>query len=508
MRSSAFAQTRSLVLIGSLVVVGVLVGLLVVQQKKSAQTADARPGQPSLIVYCAAGLKLPVDAVARKYQEEYHVPVQLQYAGSGTLLSNLRVAKLGDLFVAADRSYIETASKDGLIDEIMPLAKQHPVIAVKKGNPKSIHTLDDLLRPDVRYAMANPEQASIGRSIKKILTQSGQWETFQRQAKVMKPTVTDVANDIKIGSVDAGIIWNATAAQYPDLEAVEAPAFQEASETIMLAVLKSTRNPTATLRFARYLSAADRGLPEFAKCGMVPVRGDVWAETPKINLFSGAMLRPAIEKTVADFEKREGVQITTVYNGCGILCAQMRAGARPDAYFSCDTSFMNTVADLYLEPVDISSNDLVILVPKGNPMKIQTTADLTRAGLRLGLAHPDKSAMGALTKRLIEAQGIYDAVRANQKVDSATGDFLVNQLRTGSLDAIVACRSNAKSAAEYLDMIEIDHPLARAVQPYAVGRETKIPMLMTRLLNLIESKLSKDRFESAGFRWKAKDAAE
>ncbi len=58
------------------------------------------------------------------------------------------------------------------------------------------------------------------------------------------------------------------------------------------------------------------------------------------------MLRPAIEQTIAEFERREGVKVTRVYNGCGILVAQMKAGEVPDAYFACDSEFMNQVNDI------------------------------------------------------------------------------------------------------------------------------------------------------------------
>ena len=45
----------------------------------------------------------------------------------------------------------------------MPLARMHPVLAVAAGNPKKIASLDDLLRPDVSLAQANPEVAAIGK---------------------------------------------------------------------------------------------------------------------------------------------------------------------------------------------------------------------------------------------------------------------------------------------------------------------------------------------------------
>ena len=126
---------------------------------------------------------------------------------------------------------------------------------------------------------------------------------------------------------------------------------------VSAAVLKSSTQPTAALRFTRYLAARDRGLPELARYGFDVVDGDPWALEPELHLLAGAMLRPAIEETLTAFELREGVHVQRVYNGCGILVAQMRAGDRPDAYFACDKSFMSQVADLFPEAT-IVSNDI------------------------------------------------------------------------------------------------------------------------------------------------------
>lgn len=458
----------------------------------------------TLVVYCAAGLKPPVEAAAREYEKAYGVAVQLQYGGSGTLLGNMRTARTGDLYIVADQTHLAQARGYGLTAEVLPLARQTPVIAVARGNPKRIGTIADLLRDDVRLSLANPDAAAIGSAAKSVLEKSGQWaaiETRVRTAGVFKPTVNDIANDIKVGAADAGIVWDSTVRQYQELEAVSATQLDQAVQLVSAAVLKSSIEPTAALRFARYLAASDRGVIHLRKNGYEAAEGDPWADMPELILYSGAMLRPAIEKTLKDFEQREGVRLTTVYNGCGILTAQMRAGERPDAYFACDSSFMDTVADLYISPRTLASNDIMIIVPKGNPKAIHTVADLTRGEPRLGLAHPEKSAMGALTKNLLVAMKLYEAIQRNTKVVSATGDFLVNQLRTGSLDAIIACRSNAVAAMEHLDAIAIDHPLARAMQPYAVGKASRYKQLMSRLLDVLQSAESKERFVTSGFGW-------
>ena len=486
--------------IGSLAVIAGLIALLQWQSRTSRPVTGV--AEKPLLVFCAAGIKPPVEAIAHEYERAFGVRVQLQYGGSGSLLSNLRIADSGDLFLAADESYMKSAREFGLLAETIPLTRMRPVIAVAKGNPRNIRTLDDLRRTDVRVAMANPEAASIGRTVRALLQQAGQWNELKKHVTVFKPTVNDVANDVKIRSVDAGIVWDATVRQYPELEFVTVPLFDSAVETISVGVLKRSQQPAVALRFGRYLGARDKGLKQFEKFHYEPVEGDEWAENPEIVLFSGAMLRPGIEKTLRDFEQREGCRFTTVYNGCGVLVAQMRAGQRPDAYFSCDTSFMKSVADLYLDPVNVVDNHLMIIVQKGNPKGIQTVQDLTKPGLRVGLPHHEKSAMGNIAWKMLVQMNVYDALAPNLSVESPTGDFLVNQLRTGSLDAIIACRSNWTGVREHLDAVPIDHPLARMTQPYAVGRNTRYKQMLARLQDALTTATARERFEAEGFGWR------
>lgn len=503
-RSAGAARNAWVVILASLAAIAILVALL---RDRGPARGPASDESNPLLVFCAAGIKLPVEAAARDFEKETGERVQLQYGGSGTLLSNLRVARAGDVYVPADQSYIDAGREFGVLAEVVPLARQRPVILVAKGNPKGVRAMEDLWREGVRVSLANPEATSIGRSVRALLQPAGRWSVLEKHAAVFKPTVNDVANDVKLGAVDAGVVWDALAAQYPDLEVVRLPEFDAAAETLHAAVLKSSQRPTSALRFVRFLAARDRGTPIFAANGYEALPGDAWGLAPEITFFSGSMLRPGVEATLREFEAREGCRITTVYNGCGILCAQMRAGERPDAYLSCDTTFMESVADLYEGPADVVDNNLMIIVQKGNPKGIATAADLAKPGVRIGLPHHDKSAMGNVAWKMLVNMGLYDAIAANMVVESPTGDFLVNQLRTGSLDAIIACRTNYRQVADTLDALPIDHPMAAMTQPFAVGKATPHAQMMRRLLDAIVSNTGRERFEKAGFGWRYKAPA-
>lgn len=474
---------------------------------RSSESPSGKGAKEPILLYCAAGMKTPVTEIARAYQSEFGVPVRLQFGGSGTLLSNLSIAASGDLYLAGDASYIHKARERGLVAESIPLATMRPVIAVAQGNPRKIRCVEDLLRDDVRVALAHPEAASIGRTARELLTDSGHWSRLERHAKVFKPTVNDLANDVRLGTADAAIIWDAIAHQYPALDTVRIPELDAGVEQVTLGVLTSTKKPSRALRFARYVGSRDRGLPVFEKHGYNVVKGDVWESEPKLTLYSGGVNRVAIEETLKQFEKREGVRIVSIYNGCGILTAQMRAIRKgdmpekmfPDAYFSCDTSFMDSVQDLFLDRTDMSRTDMVIITKKGNPAGIRTLHDLTREGLVLALAHPLKSALGKLTRDMLEDVGIYEEVHRNVKTEKPTADFLVADMRSGAIDAAIVYRANTTHAKGELEIVEIDHPRASAIQPYAVSRDSPHQRTAGRLLQAIRSAESQKRFESAGF---------
>jgi len=487
-----------LAFIGSVALLVVLVGMLVWDPQK--WFTREKPREP-LVVHCAAGLRTPVEEIAKEYEAAYGVPVQIQYGGSQVLLTGIEQTRRGDLYIPADDSYIRLARDKGLIDESIPVAQMSPVVVVRQGNPKNVRTLDDLLRPDVRVAQGNPDATAIGSVTRDALRKTGRWDALHGRTAVFKMTVNDVANDVQIGSADAGIVWDSTVRQTPGLEAVALPQFAGVRAHVTAAVLRDTRRPTDALKFARFLAARDRGLSKFAAHGFDPVEGDAWAEEPELKLLAGAMLRPAVEETITAFEKREGVKVTRVYNGCGILVAQMKAGERPDAYFACDKSFMDEVADLFTDHRDVSTNQLVIIVHKGNPHGVKTLTDLGKPGLRVGIGHEKQCALGVLTQKTFVEGGVQEQVMKNVKVQSPTGDMLVNQLRTNSLDAVVAYVSNAVPAADQLEAIAIDIPCALAVQPIAAGKDSKHRQLIGRLTAALRSAESRGRFEANGFHW-------
>jgi len=506
------AIDRTLVaILGSLVVLAILIASLLSSKPNVGSTngpEGARTKQQPLVIYCAASNKSVIEAIRRDYEQEFRVPLEIQYGASQTLLASLAVTKMGDLYLPADDSFLATARERLLIDDEYPLATMQAVVAVAKGNPLQIATWEDLLKPEVRIAQASTEAAAIGKMTKESLVARDLWEPLHNRTTVYKTTVNEVANDVKTQSVDAGIVFDAVLHDYNTLEAIALPELAPVKAKVAIAVLNSSSQARQARHFARYVAASDKGMKHYRDFGFQPVAGEVWTEVPEITLYSGSMLRPAIEETITEFEKTEGARVTRVYNGCGMLVAQMKAGQIPDAYFACDVEFMNQVKDIFPVSETISQNELVILVKKGNPAGIRNLKDLSKDGLRVGIGHEKQCAMGWLTQRTFDEGGVREQVMKNVVVQTPTGDMLVNQMRSGSLDAAVAYLSNAAGSAEELDAIRIQGiPCSVANQPFGIAKETRHVQLASRLLQAIKTKTSQDRFAQEGFRWAEEKAA-
>ena len=487
-----------------LLLLAVLLGGVALWQHRHA----SRPGAATLTVYCAAGLQKPFEAAAREYQRESGVEIRPQYGGSGTLLGQLRVAKQGDIFIAADDGVVGDARKNGVIREVLPLARQKPVIAVRAGNPKNIRTIADLLRDDVKVALANPDAASISRVARTALGDA--WPKLAAHAAVMKPTVTEIALDVSLGTVDAGIVWDTVIAQFK-IEAVEVPELSKRSENASACVTEFCTQPAVALRFARWLAAPEKGGAIFKSNGFTPAGGDVWADKPELILYSGGVNRIAVEGLLKQFAEREGVTMQTVFNGCGILCATMKTMGGtdnpkyPDAYFACDLCFVPPVADVFPEAVILTQTDIGIVVKKGNPRGVKTLADLAQPNLKVGLCNAEQSTLGYMTRGMLKSSGLNDSVRKNVVAEAPTADLLVTQTLVGALDAAVVYRVNVQAAASgHLDFLPIQHEGAKAVQPFSVRANSPNARLSQRLLLFL--KAHPEKFEGAGFQWRGEEA--
>ena len=480
-----------------------LIALLCLALVRLGNPSSSGDGEP-LTLYCAAGIRHAVEPAVRAFEEETGTTVHIQFGGSGSLLGQLQVdGGAADLYLPGDQSFLEMGRAKDLIAEILPLATMRPVLAVAEGNPLGLRTMEDLLDRDLPFALGSPSAAAVGRVVKTVYSELGLWTQIEAQAKVFQPTVTELATSLQIGQVDAAIVWDATVAQFDGLDLVRLPELERQPIRVSVGVLRQSPRPTSALQLARFLQARDRGRAYFLASGLTPTEGDVWSARPEVLLYAGSMFHSALEETLHSWAQREGVDLTRVYNGCGILVSQMESGGSPDVFFSCDASFLDEVQERFDPRVLLSNNPLVLICAPKNPLQLKGLADLARPGLRVGLAHPKQSALGRLTQAQMEKENLAApfAASGNLKQDAPQGDFLVNALLTGALDAAVVYASNAALAGDKLSSVALT-PNAIAEQLFAVRRNNTQGYLLQRMFDAATSDASKEQFSKLGFEWR------
>ncbi len=485
----------------------VLVVLLSALRRSTTQEQDAE----QLVLYCAAGIQAPVQRTIADYERYYRekhgrpIRVQVEYGGSGTLLSRLRVERSGDLFLAGDHSFIEAAREYGLVEESLELATMTPVIALAEQRDGAVGSLRELMDGDDRIAIGTPEGTAIGAATRAALESGNLWESFAENIEVTKPTVNDLANDVKIGAVDAAIVWDVIARQF-GLRHVADPALSEQSARVEIGVLSASEHPAAALHFARFLAAPQHGARHFKDHHFDVIEGDRWADVPEVNFFSGALNRRAMEPIIEAFEKREGVRVNTVYQGCGALNAQMGVVREqdpdqgfPDAYLACDVYYLDPVKEWFEQTATVSATRIVIVTRKGNPHNIGELKDLAQPGLRLVVGHPTHCTIGGLTERLFKAKGLYDDIMANVVEQQPSSGMMVPPVVSGAADASLAYYNDTLPERDRLHVIELDTEYARAVQPFGIAASSRHKHLMLRLYRFIGQ--SREIYEALGFGW-------
>ena len=69
-----------------------------------------------IMAFCAAITKPPVEEAAEAFTKVTGISVDMSFGGSGAMLSQLKLARRGDVYVAASPDFMVKAERDRVID--------------------------------------------------------------------------------------------------------------------------------------------------------------------------------------------------------------------------------------------------------------------------------------------------------------------------------------------------------------------------------------------------------
>ncbi|RZN42956.1 MAG: molybdate ABC transporter substrate-binding protein [Methanosarcinales archaeon] len=220
----------------------------------------------SLIVYCGAGMRKPMDEIGSLFEDEYGVSVNYNYAGSNTLLSQMELTQRGDVYMPGATYYFDCARDKGLTDYEQLIAYHVPVIAVPGGNPANITSLEDLAEPEVKVILGDSKAAAIGKIGNKILEKNGIYDAVDRNVIARGATVNELIVYISMDQADASIIWGDLVVYNDKMEAVAIPVGQNIIKIVPIGTLTASEQKGTATKFVDFV-ASPEGKAIFEKHG-------------------------------------------------------------------------------------------------------------------------------------------------------------------------------------------------------------------------------------------------
>lgn len=178
------------------------------------------------------------------------------------------------------------------------------------------------------------------------------------------------------------------------------------------------------------------------------------SDSDDLTVFAAASLTEAFTELGKAYEADHGgAKVTFSFAASSDLAGQINAGAPADVFASADEPNMQKVVEEGSntgKPVNFAGNVLEIAVPKGNPGKVESLADLSRKDLKVALCAPEVPC-GNAAKELLRIVGV------TASVDSYEPDVksVLTKVELGEVDAGLVYHSDVLAAGDGIDSVAI-----------------------------------------------------
>ncbi|MGD8563683.1 MAG: molybdate ABC transporter substrate-binding protein, partial [Desulfarculaceae bacterium] len=216
----------------------------------------ASAGQNELLLYSGAGLRQPVQELVQCFQDKSGIKVQVEYAGSGQIMTRYLASQKGDVFLPGSHFYVEKLKKKGEVLWSKPMVLHVPVVGFPKPGRIKITSFADIAKPGVKVGLGDPKAMALGRTAEDILKASGLGEPIRKNTVVRAATVKQLVLYLLKGDVDAAIVARADVFQKADkLGMLEIDPSWYHPEIVTVAVLRASKKVKQAKKLAVFLAS-------------------------------------------------------------------------------------------------------------------------------------------------------------------------------------------------------------------------------------------------------------
>lgn len=232
----------------------------------AVDTTTPATGDASLFVYSGAGLKKAMTEIGTTFTDKYGIDVEYTFAGSGTLITQMELSRKGDAFIPGGTPDYRIARDKGLVKEQPGYVAYHvPVIAVQKGNPHNITSVDDFARPGLKIALGGVNSTSIGRAGDELFRAHGIYDAVEANVVLRAPTINEVVVAMNMGTADASLL-TLDQINPEKMDTIDLPPEDNLALIVPIGATTFTTQPEAAQMFVDFV-VSDEGKAIFAKHG-------------------------------------------------------------------------------------------------------------------------------------------------------------------------------------------------------------------------------------------------
>ena len=205
-----------------------------------------------LTISAASSLTDVFTELAKQFRKDNKgVKVRLNFGSSSTLLTQIQSGAPSDIMASADLTNLEKLVSSGNV-VVTPkvFARNTMVIAVKPGNPKSVHSVADLA--SLSFIALCGKTVPCGVYASSVLTRAG---VVIAESKVtrgidVKATLSAVAN----GDADAAIVYKTdVVAAKKTVAGIDIPSAQNVKAMYGIAPIRGSKNPANAKAFIDFV---------------------------------------------------------------------------------------------------------------------------------------------------------------------------------------------------------------------------------------------------------------
>ena len=247
----------------SLLLTGILCALVTFGCSKK-ETADKKV----LVLLCGSSFPKPMEQLCKEFTAQTGITVTTTIAGSEDFLPLVKAGQKGDILVTHD-PYLDYVRDANALFDYAHVGFVAPVLAVQKGNPKELTSIQDLTQSGLKVALTDPQYSTCGEMVFALLDKKGIKEAVMKNVENrLTKGHSNLGNFLKTQAVDAVIMWNGVAHTFRDsLEVVKAPYEYDEEIRVHIIGLSYSKEAESLKQFIEF--AKTNGPDTFAQYGYV-----------------------------------------------------------------------------------------------------------------------------------------------------------------------------------------------------------------------------------------------